>query len=142
MGATLIACINMTVVIFTAFIVGSSLLMELPFGSDVIDMPGLSYTAAAAEISLQMISPAGSLSEPEMDEVRPRVPNSPPCSTVAECASHVACGSIASFAWQLREIDFDELLSRDLAPAAFGYRGKEDGEDEEDEEVAGGDGDE
>jgi hypothetical protein len=62
------------VVTFAAFIVSCCMLMEQPFGSDSIDMPGLSYATAAAEISLEIVTESytksyNKLSFVDMEEV-------------------------------------------------------------------------
>jgi len=66
-GLLLVTIANVFVVVFTALIIASSVLMELPFGNQMIDMPGLSYTMAAAEISLQMVSPINNNQEDIVD---------------------------------------------------------------------------
>ena len=49
---------DMIITTFTAFIGSCCFLMEQPFGSDTIDMPGLSYATGAADISLTVVSEA------------------------------------------------------------------------------------
>ena len=90
----------MVVVTFTVLIVSCSFAMELPFGSDSLDMPGLSFCNAAAETSLRMVTPNVTAEDGHILQSREHIKH-------------------------LMEVDEDEVFSQpaDAAPSAGGGGG-------------------
>ena len=55
-GALVGLALNMLAVYLVSLLVQGLSIMEIPFASDTLDMPGLSYVSAAAETSLRMVT--------------------------------------------------------------------------------------
>jgi len=55
-GACIGCFLNVLAAYFVSLLVQGLSIMEMPFASDTLDMPGLSYVSAAAETSLRMVT--------------------------------------------------------------------------------------
>lgn len=62
--------VRMRVVVSIAALAQASFRMELPFGSDFLDMPVLSYVTAAAETTLRALDVRNKINEQERQRQR------------------------------------------------------------------------